>query len=151
MSTRLTRADLLNPRLAARMTEADRKALDVPDPAKAGAKADARRESELQRDCERELTRRGIEFLHLSPRSREKTGWPDLTFAIPEPGSEFSPVWRLGTPMAIELKTAGGRLSQEQELCLAAMQRNGWYVRVVRTFEDFRRVLAGDTAAGERV
>jgi len=133
------------------MTEADRRALDIPDPAKAGGRADARRESELQRDCERELTRRGIEFLHLSPRSREKTGWPDLTFAIPEPGSEFGPVWRLGTPMAIEVKTATGKLSPVQVSRLRAMQHNGWYVRVVRDFDEFRRVLAGDTAAGERV
>jgi hypothetical protein len=90
------------------------------------------RESELQKLCESELNRRGIEYLHLSPMAREKKGWPDLVFALH------------GTAYAVELKSQTGTLSDDQSHRLARMEQepNRWTVRLIRTFEDFRRLLA---------
>ena len=146
MTTRFDQSDLLNPRIAAMVRPEDRAALGLalPDP----AKGEAARESELQKLCEAELSRRGIEFLHLSPRARDRRGWPDLTFVTM---IQLAAVVFGITPFAVELKTRTGRLSDVQRETLTAMERNGWTVRVVRTFDDFTRLLAGDTAAGERV
>jgi len=94
----------------------------VPDP---GA------ERELQRLCEHELTRRGIEFLHLSPRAREKIGLPDLTFPLPPTGQYCG----------VELKSATGRVSAEQQATLDRLERNGARVAVVRSLEEFRAFL----------
>jgi hypothetical protein len=82
-------------------------------------------EKQLQALCECELYRRGLAFLHLSPRARERVGWPDLTFVIG------------GTPFAVELKAAAGVVSEEQEACLSLMAENGWRVAVIRSIEAF--------------
>jgi hypothetical protein len=82
-------------------------------------------EKQLQTLCESELHRRGVAFLHLSPRARERVGWPDLTFVIG------------GIPFAIELKSADGVVSEEQEACLSLMAENGWRVAVIRSMEAF--------------
>jgi hypothetical protein len=87
-------------------------------------------ERELQALCEQELSRRGVAFLHLSPRAREKVGWPDLVFALH------------GTPCAVELKAASGTLSPEQRACLSQMRENGWTVAVIRSMEAFLRFVA---------
>jgi len=80
----------------------------------------------------------GIEGLHLSPRAREKRGWPDLTFCA------------VGKPFAVELKTATGTLSAEQRAVLTVMECNGWYVRIVRAFDDFKHIAKhGSTRHGE--
>ena len=101
-------------------------------------KADLSAEKELQRLCESELLRCGIEYLHLSYRAREKRGWPDLTFVS------------VGKPFAVELKTATGTLSQDQRQVLAAMECNGWLVRIVRAFNDFQHIAKhGSTRHGE--
>lgn len=86
-------------------------------------------EKALQSLCERELHRRGIEYLHLSPRCREKAGWPDLVFAA------------AGRPCAVELKGPTGKLSDDQKRILDGMERNGWEVAVLRTFEQFRAFI----------
>ena len=86
-------------------------------------------ERDLQRLCEQELSRRGIWYLHLSPRAREKAGVPDLMFAIS------------GQPWAVELKTTTGRLSAEQKATLSDMELNGWRTVVVRGYEEFRGVV----------
>jgi len=86
-------------------------------------------EKELQRLCEQELSRRGIVYLHLSPMAREKVGWPDLVFCAN------------GIPRAVELKTATGRLSPDQERILSRMQANGWQTYVVRSFDVFKSLL----------
>ena len=107
-------------------------------------KADEKQEKQLQTTCENLLRLRGIEYLHLSFRAREKCGWPDLVFALPQ-GDD-----RPGIPMAVELKTARGRLSDDQVKVLTRMQANGWCVRIIRSFEDFKRLLDGDLLAGEK-
>jgi len=104
----------------------------VPRPTKHEVKA----EKDLQRQCEQELHRRGIEYLHLSPMAREKKGWPDLTFA-----------WRLnlimGIPIAVELKAPAGTLSDDQVKVLTNMKANGWYVYVIRDMAVFVDLLNG--------
>jgi len=119
-------------RILLRMRPADRLAVGQDTAAEARKKGAARRESELQKLCEAELMRRNIAYLHLSPRAREKAGWPDLTFVV------------RGTPYAVELKTATGRLSADQALVLAQMRRDGWTVRIVRSFPEFLGVLNDD-------
>ena len=86
-------------------------------------------ERDLQRLCEMELSRRGIVYMHLSPRAREKAGWPDLTFA------------NNGRPYAIELKGPVGVLADHQSRLLMAMAANGWQTAVVRSYEQFRAIL----------
>lgn len=89
----------------------------------------AKLERDLQRLCEHELTRRGIWFLHLSPKAREKQGTPDLLFAL------------AGRAVAVELKTVDGKVSEDQARCHAEMLANGWAVAVCRSFESFREIV----------
>lgn len=95
------------------------------------SKFDIKAESDLQSLCENELNRRRIACLHLSFRAREKKGWPDLTFALS------------GRPIAVELKSASGKLSPEQVTMLTMMQENGWEVYVMRRAEVFIDLLNG--------
>ena len=90
---------------------------------------DYARESALQKLCEQELSRRNIVYLHLSPRAREKQGWPDLVFALN------------GVPIACELKSATGKLSSDQSKLFARMAANGWRTHVVRSFDHFKNLL----------
>jgi len=109
-------------------------------------------ERDLQRLCEQELSRRGILwYLHLSPRAREKAGVPDLIFSVPCHSKEVCEwigapcpdTWV--TPWAIELKTATGRLSEAQKRTLSDMEADGWHTAVVRSYEEFREVVFGET------
>ena len=94
------------------------------------ARVAARREKELQQVCENLLRRNDVAFLHLSHRAREKAGWPDLVFVI------------AGIAHAVELKSATGALTGEQQDMLAQMERNGWTTYVVHSFEVFHRIVA---------
>ena len=94
-----------------------------------GNKADVKLEKELETVVENYLRQNEIEFLHLSPRSREKAGWPDITCAVN------------GVPLAIELKSATGVLSADQIRVLAKMRDNGWWTVVATTFEEVHRVI----------
>lgn len=94
---------------------------------------DAKEERTLQRLCNHELSRRGIEYLHLSHRAREKPGWPDLIFAV---NNRFC---------AVELKSAVGRLSDEQKAVLDRLEAQGWDVAVLRSYEQFRAFLDIET------
>ena len=135
MTARLTNANLLTDRQIAMILPADRKALGVKTVEERQGKADEMAEKELQQLCERELSRRGIVYLHLSFRAREKKGWPDLAFVLPTVQS------KPGIPWAVEVKTIVGRLSKEQKAMLREMALNGWQVRVIRSFEDFKDIL----------
>lgn len=64
----------------------------------------------------------GTAFNH--KKSTYTEGWPDLTFAVN------------GKPVAIELKTDEGVVSQEQRLCHEQMRGNGWLVFVCRSLEE---------------
>jgi hypothetical protein len=98
-------------------------------PAVDTAKHHKGRESLLQRDCEQWLQLHGIEYLHISPMGREKKGWPDLTFAVN------------GQAVGVELKTATGKLSEDQEDCHARLRANGWEVAVCRSLGEMRELV----------
>ena len=99
-------------------------------------KADIKRESELQSLCELELNRRGIAFLHLSPKAREKKGWPDLVFCFRTSAGE---PW----PCAVELKGPVGVLSNDQIDVLTRMRENVWHTYVIRDMTTFVDLLNG--------
>lgn len=84
-------------------------------------------ERDLLRLCCHDLTRAGVQYLHLSPQAREKRGWPDLVFVLN------------GIPWAVELKTATGVVSEDQQRIMEAMAVNGWHVAVVRSHEQWRK------------
>ncbi len=108
--------------------QTSRHALQRPEPVMLDAKP-AKLEKDLQRLCEHELTRRGIEFLHLSPKAREKVGWPDLVFC------------QDGAACAVELKAVDGKLSDDQVRVMDAMRSNGWECIVCRSFDTFKAFL----------
>lgn len=124
-------AATLPPNVIRCMNPADRKAVGVQPPDEIQVGIDVAAEKVLQRDCENWLRLHGVEALHLSHRAREKSGWPDLTFAID------------GRPYAVELKTATGRLSTDQERVLSRLKANGWQTAVVRSLPGFLELLQG--------
>ena len=126
-------------KVARMMSAEDRKAAGVLLPEERQRKLEAKEEKELERMCELELTRRGIEKLHLSNRAREKKGWPDLTFAIES------------QPFAVELKTATGRVSEDQKRVMARLKANGWTVRVIRSYEAFRAMVIAASNRKKRI
>lgn len=87
------------------------------------------RERDIQRTCEAILAQKGIEYLHMSHRAREKKGWPDLTFAV------------RGQPCAVEIKTETGTVSVEQEAILARLKWNGWHTKVIRSTTKFHEFV----------
>ena len=98
------------------------------DPSKP-LQGDVEHEKQLQGDSELTLHRLHIRYLHLSPRAREKKGWPDLTFVVN------------GYPLAVELKSATGTVSDEQTDMLTGMRENGWHCYVLRNYKDFWHIL----------
>jgi hypothetical protein len=87
------------------------------------------KERELLKLCCNDLCRRGVPFLHLSPKAREKAGWPDLCFCVN------------GKFYGIELKKArGGVVSDAQKTTLAQLAKCGAVVGVVRTFKEWQDV-----------
>ncbi len=114
---------------AKRMSAKDRKELGIKLLDELRVEAEQSLESKLQKLCEQELSRKGIAFLHLSFRAREKKGWPDLVFCV------------RGMPVAVELKAATGKLTPEQQRMRLQMKANGWHFYVVRSFDVFRDVL----------
>ena len=102
-------------------------------------KADRQAEKALQSQCESALASRGIYYLHLSFRAREKVGHPDLTFSV------------AGQAYAVELKTATGTVTAQQRAALLQMGDavNGATARVVRDYDSFIALIGGDETAGE--
>lgn len=92
-------------------------------------KADAKLEKQLESMVENYLRVNEYEFLHLSFRSREKKGWPDISTVIN------------GVPLFIELKSATGKLSEDQIRVLAKLKDQGAWVVVATTFEEVHRVI----------
>jgi len=93
--------------------------------------ADPGDERDLQRACEHELHRRGVWALHLPPRVRISAGCPDLLFPHP----------RNGQFCGVELKSAKGRLSAQQVNTLDQIARCNGRAKVVRSYEEFVRLL----------
>ena len=145
MSDRYT-AGLVPPHIAALMSPADRKATGERTIEDLQGAYESGLEAGLQKLCEQELSRRGIEHLHLSPKAREKKGWPDLTFTL-----KLTTNGAQAIPMAVELKTATGRLSDDQLDRLTKMQRNGTCVRIIRSYDAFCALLDGKLTEGEGI
>lgn len=131
MTARHTAASL-PPNIVERLNPKDRKALGLESSDERGERIAVELERDLQRLCEAYLRQLEVEFLHLSPRAREKEGWPDLVFAID------------GKAFAVELKTSTGVVSQAQRECLERLKRNGWTVAVCRSFYEFRLTIKGN-------
>lgn len=77
-------------------------------------------EAELQAVVMAECARLGIWCFHDHSPKRNMPGWPDLV------------MWSRGGIIARELKSDQGRLSKEQQLVIATMQRAGLDCRVWR-------------------
>jgi hypothetical protein len=117
-------------RMRRMMPASARQSLGIQTAKEAQEAYEVRAEKDLLRLCKQELGRRGVRVVHhLSHRAREHAGYPDLTFVL------------RGVPMAVELKTARGVVSADQEATMAAMRLDGWRVRVCRSFEEFRACL----------
>lgn len=117
-------------RVIDQMTPEQRKELGLKTDSERREAYEAGQERKLQADCERELSRRNIVFLHMSHRAREKQGWPDLVFPYK------------GRFMAVELKTGVGRLSDDQKKVLENLASNGASCHVVRSLKGFIDLFA---------
>ena len=102
--------------------------------AEADAKREQREERAIQQDIERDLMRRSIIVCRprMDRKSTIRKGWPDLTFAY------------RGRFVALEVKTATGKLRQDQRDCIDALRSDpcGGVVAVVRSLRDAQSVLA---------
>ncbi len=78
----------------------------------------------LQEQISNWLDTHGYESLHISPRGREKKGWPDNVFAI------------RGQAVAIEAKAKGRKPTDVQDVCHRNLRANGWTVRVVHSLDE---------------
>lgn len=115
------------------MRPEDRKALG-----KAGLTADEayqkfadRSEKELHKLIYAELTRRGVVVIHsrMDRKSSTAVGIPDFCYCYD------------GVAFAVEVKTATGPLTREQKTTLEKMSANGWSTHVIRSFDEFLKLL----------
>lgn len=111
------------------MTPEQRKEIGVKSTTDQRKGCEAGKERVLQADCERYLLSKGVTYLHISHRAREKQGWPDLVFP-----------WR-GRFYGVELKTSAGKLTKDQEYILAGLERTGAVTAVVRSLAEFIDLL----------
>jgi len=99
--------------------------------AEAADKCAARAERNLQSEMVQYLNYQGIAVLwhRTDKKSHATVGWPDLTFC------------KDGVPWGIEVKTDAGRVRPEQHECMRQMAMNGWQVAVVRSFQEFHKLV----------
>jgi hypothetical protein len=90
-----------------------------------------KRERDLLRLCCNDLSSQGIPYLHLSPKAREKAGWPDICFCK---GGRF---------YGVELKTRKGIVSDAQKATIAQLAKCGAVTGVVRDFAEWRQLTGG--------
>ena len=96
-------------------------AQDTPDPG---------RESYLQSSCIRYCKDHGWPVFHDWSRKRNTAGWPDLF------------IFMDGRVVLVELKAAGGRLSNDQKTLRNMLKWQGHEVYVVRSFKRFVEVVS---------
>jgi hypothetical protein len=98
-------------------------------------KIDAKSEKQLQENIASLIRQRGITFnvSRMDRATTGKIGWPDFTFALPRKP--------YGIPCAIECKLPGQEPTREQVECMMALVRDGWFVRVVRSEQEFLDAL----------
>jgi hypothetical protein len=89
------------------------------------AKEEVKSERQLQEQICALLRNRGIVFQRsrMDRKTTGTVGWPDISFAFN------------GIPHAWEIKTATGKLSEEQSRCIEAMRKNGWNVQIIRSLD----------------
>lgn len=122
------------------MRPEDRKAIGLHTVEEYTEKACVEYERKLQAGCENYLRLHGIEFLHISMRAKEKIGWPDLIWADPNSGDDDEPYsgnFNNGRFCAVELKSATGKVSKDQQRILGNLEKNGARVAVIRSLQDF--------------
>jgi hypothetical protein len=104
-----------------------------------------RRESDLHEQIFAECRRRGWIALHgaMSERTHRTAGEPDfiilgnrVAFTLKESGEHYCPFVLL-----IECKTAKGKLSPDQTAMAAHAAKLGHTIHVVRSFEEFLKLL----------
>lgn len=116
-----------------RMSKEDRKALGRGGMTvdEAFAKADVKKEAELQNMLVSLLTRNGIicNRSRMDKRKTDMVGFPDIVFAI------------RGQACAWEVKMPGKKLEPEQVTCINAMRQNGWDVVTIFSYSDGLKYL----------
>lgn len=92
---------------------------------------EARTERELQKQISNLLRLHGIWFAQsrFDRKTTNVVGTPDFLFSVVTAAG-------YSVPVAWEIKTATGRLGEDQERCHAAMRKNGWRVEVIRSYDD---------------
>jgi hypothetical protein len=115
------------------MATADRKALGKAGmlPEEAEAAFIAKNERQLHDQIANLLRLRRIWFCHsrTDRKTTQAKGVPDFLLALN------------GAAVAIEVKYGPGKLSDDQERCIAHMRACGWSVHVVRDLEAVRAIL----------
>lgn len=98
----------------------------------------SREEKELHKLIYQELTRNSIVPIHsrMDKRTTNVRGLPDFLFVYH------------GVPYAIEAKAPKGQLSPEQMRTIVRMEENGWHCHVVRSFDEFKAILWGESKRG---
>ncbi len=121
------------PHLLPLMPESERKRLGKAGltVAEAVAIADDKAELDLQGDIAGYLRLHEVEYIKPDGRKRSPLpkGWTDFTFAY------------RGVPVAMEVKTATGKLSVDQENLHPKLAANGWRVGIVRSVTDVQALL----------
>lgn len=99
----------------------------------AQAKADTRREKELQKDMENLLRQRNIFFVRsrMDKRTSTRKGIPDFIIILPR-----------GRALMVEAKVEGGELSQDQrDVFTDYWTQTGQVVHIVFNLDTFRTIL----------
>lgn len=124
---------LIPPNLLRLMSKADRESCGQGNelPEEIAVKIEARAEKELQREIAQYLRLQGIQFINppMNKRSMLPEGWPDFSLAYK------------GKPIALECKTATGKLSREQAAMHLLLMADGWTVKTVRSLDEVRNLL----------
>lgn len=102
------------------------------DPRQVAMVEGCRKESELHEQIFAECRRRGWIALHgaMSERTHRTAGEPDFILLADE-----------GRTILVECKTRTGKLSVEQSAMISHAAARGHTIHVVRSFEEFLRIL----------
>lgn len=113
------------------MDQTDRKTNNLKTESEAQADLDFDREKDLQIGMCNLLNLRGIWYQRqrMDRKSTGTSGCPDFLFSIN------------GKAIAVEAKVGKNDLSPDQEDAIHHMKKNGWKVYVVKSIEEFKKVL----------
>lgn len=105
------------------MAPEQRKEMKLLTSSEAQVQLDGKREKELQENIAALLRQRNIWFVRqrMDRKTTGVVGQPDFLFAIK------------GRAIAWEVKLLGKYLTKEQDMCLQAMEANGWRCHIIRS------------------